>query len=122
MIYGTAYDETLGYQSRVTVIVNGLSSAARRPESRVTPPLSVVQPQAQALRIGTDNLPIHQSSHQGNSQPPSGLGNGVSTSPQHSYEGLNTPPSVWRTNRARASAKVDALVSNGVDEIEIPAF
>ena len=39
----------------------------------------------------------------------------------HSYEGLNTP-SVWRSVRTHASAKVDALVSNGMDEIEIPAF
>ena len=121
VIYGTAYDESLGDQLRVTVIATGLSSAARRPESRIAPPLSVVHPQAQALRTGTDNLPIHQGSHQGNAQPQSGLGNGVSMPPQHSYEGLNTP-SVWRTNRAHASAKVDALVSNGMDEIEIPAF
>ena len=55
------------------------------------------------------------------SQPQSGLGNGVSAPPQHSYEGLNTP-SVWCTNRAHATAKVDALASNGMDEIEIPAF
>ncbi|MDP3615800.1 MAG: cell division protein FtsZ, partial [Rubrivivax sp.] len=41
--------------------------------------------------------------------------------PQHTYEGLNTP-SVWRTNRTHAAAKVDALASNGMDEIEIPAF
>ena len=39
----------------------------------------------------------------------------------HSYEGLNTP-SVWPTNRTHAAAKVDALASNGMDEIEIPAF
>ena len=39
----------------------------------------------------------------------------------HSYEGLNTP-SVWRTNRTHAAAKVDALASNGMYEIEIPAF
>jgi cell division protein FtsZ len=37
------------------------------------------------------------------------------------YEGLTTP-SVWRTNRTHAAAKVDALASNGMDEIEIPAF
>jgi hypothetical protein len=37
------------------------------------------------------------------------------------YDGLNTP-SVWRTNRTHAAAKVDALASNGMDEIEIPAF
>ena len=40
---------------------------------------------------------------------------------QHSYEGLTTP-SVWRTSRTHAAAKVDALASNGMDEIEIPAF
>ena len=40
---------------------------------------------------------------------------------QHSYEGLNTP-SVWRSARAQAAAKVDALASNGMEEIEIPAF
>ena len=121
VIFGTAYDESLGDQLRVTVIATGLSTAARRPESRITPPLSVVQPQAQALRTGTDNLPIHHSSHQGGMQPQSGLGNGTSTPPQHSYEGLNTP-SVWRSARSQASAKVEALASNGMDEIEIPAF
>ena len=121
VIYGTAYDESLGDQLRVTVIATGLSSAARRTESRTTPPLSVVQPQAHAfanaLRTGTDNLPIHH----GHPQPQTGLGNGVSSPPQHSYEGLNTP-SVWRSARSQASAKVEALASNGMDEIEIPAF
>ena len=49
VIYGTAYDETLGDQLRVTVIATGLSSM-RRSESRdtrIAPPLSVVQPQVQ---------------------------------------------------------------------------
>jgi cell division protein FtsZ len=36
------------------------------------------------------------------------------------YSAMNTP-SVWRSGRA-AAAKVDALASNGMDEIEIPAF
>ena len=31
VIYGTAYDETLGDQLLVTVIATGLSTAARRP-------------------------------------------------------------------------------------------
>jgi cell division protein FtsZ len=32
-------------------------------------------------------------------------------------------PSVWRRHRPdQAAAKVEALVSNGMDEIEIPAF
>lgn len=40
---------------------------------------------------------------------------------QHSYEGLNTP-SAWRSARSQAAAKVDALASNGMDDIDIPAF
>jgi cell division protein FtsZ len=31
-------------------------------------------------------------------------------------------PSVWRTNRTQAAAKVDALSSGGMDNYEIPAF
>jgi len=117
VIYGTAYDETLGDQLRVTVIATGLSSQ-RRSESRdtrIAPPLSVVQPQAQALRTGTDNLPILNHV----AQPGQGS-NGV-TPPAQDYAGLNTP-SVWRSARSQAAAKVDALSSNGMDEIEIPAF
>ena len=38
------------------------------------------------------------------------------------YSSLSTP-SVWRTARSQsAAAKVEALSSNGMDEIEIPAF
>jgi cell division protein FtsZ len=40
---------------------------------------------------------------------------------QHDYSGLAVP-SVWRSGRTQAAAKVDALASNGMDEIEIPAF
>ena len=115
VIYGTAYDESLGDQLRVTVIATGLSSI-RRSESRdtrIAPPLSVVQPQV--LRTGTDNLPILNQVAQP-SQGPAGV-----TTPAHDYTGLNTP-SVWRSARSQAAAKVDALASNGMDEIEIPAF
>jgi hypothetical protein len=37
------------------------------------------------------------------------------------YGRLNTP-SVWRTNRTKAAAKVDGMASAGMDDIEIPAF
>jgi len=101
VIYGTAYDEGLGDQLRVTVIATGLSPAKRQQA-----PISVVH-SAPALRTGTDGLPVlTQPVHPG-------------TSP-HDYAALNTP-SVWRNGRT-AAAKVDALVSNGMDEIEIPAF
>ncbi len=107
VIYGTAYDESLGDQLRVTVIATGLSSA-RRAESR-PPTLNVVQPAATPLRTGTDNLPILNQPMQP-TQPGAG-----------DYGGLNTP-SVWRNAPHQAAAKVDALATNGMDEIEIPAF
>ena len=106
MIYGTAYDESLGDQLRVTVIATGLSSV-RRAESR-PPTLNVVQPAAAPLRTGTDNLPILNQPVQPGA-------------PGTDYATMNTP-SVWRNARASAAAKVEALSSNGMDEIEIPAF
>jgi cell division protein FtsZ len=117
VIFGTAYDETLGDQLRVTVIATGLSSARK---ASIAPPLSVVphpqnQPHQQQLRTGTDNLPILNQV----AQQPMNVNSGQPQ--QHSYEGLNTP-SVWRSARSQAAAKVDALASNGMDEIEIPAF
>jgi len=114
IIYGAAYDETLGDQLRVTVIATGLSRA-NKPQAA---PLTVVQPTAQPispLRTGTDNLPIlnnvAQVGHGAQQQQPQ----------QHDYSSLSTP-SVWRSARTQAAAKVEALSSNGMDEIEIPAF
>ena len=103
VIYGTAYDESLGDQLRVTVIATGLSPARRAQQQ---PTMQVVHA-APIQRTGTDNLPV--------------LNQQVQMPPQHhDYSGLSTP-SVWRNGRT-AAAKVDALASNGMDEIEIPAF
>jgi len=101
VIYGTAYDDQLGDQLRVTVIATGLS-----PAKRAQPPMTMVH-SATAQRTGTDNMPVAQV---------------VTTVVQsgHDYSALSTP-SVWRNGRT-AAAKVDALASNGMDEIEIPAF
>ena len=124
VIFGTAYDETLGDQLRVTVIATGLSSSRK---AQITPPLSVVPQGQPLLRTGTDNLPIlNQLAHHGHAHAgmagSTAAGTGqVTAPPTHSYEGLNTP-SVWRSARSHAAAKVDALSSNGMDEIEIPAF
>ncbi|EHR73209.1 cell division protein FtsZ [Burkholderiales bacterium JOSHI_001] len=103
IIYGAAYDESLGDQLRVTVIATGLSQG-----KRAQSPLTVVQPTV-GLRTGTDNLPILNQVAQA---PVAGA---------QDYAGLNTP-SVWRSARTQAAAKVEALSSNGMDEIEIPAF
>ena len=46
---------------------------------------------------------------------------GQAAVPQPDY-GQYATPSVWRSNRAQAAARVEALSSNGMDEIEIPAF
>jgi cell division protein FtsZ len=102
VIYGTAYDESLGDQLRVTVIATGLCPAKRNKQQ---PPMSVVH-SVPLQRTGTDNLQVMN-------QP-------MQPSVHHDYSGLSTP-SVWRTGRT-AAAKVDALASNGMDEIEIPAF
>ena len=113
IIFGAAYDESLGDQLRVTVIATGLSRA--RP---MAAPLTVVQtPAAQpALRTGTDGLPILNHV----AQQPMNV-SGAAGQAQHDYSNLSTP-SVWRSARTQAAAKVEALSSNGMDEIEIPAF
>ena len=110
IIYGAAFDESLGDQLRVTVIATGLSQA-----KRAQTPLQVVQ-NTTMQRTGTDNLPIHVHNANGN-----GAAAQQGAAPSTDYGALNTP-SVWRSNRTQAAAKVEALSSNGMDEIEIPAF
>jgi cell division protein FtsZ len=102
VIFGTVYDDELGDQLRVTVIATGLSPAKRQQA-----PITVVH-SAPMLRTGTDNIPVLNQPVQ------------MGAPAAHDYTGLNTP-SVWRNGRT-AAAKVDALASNGMDEIEIPAF
>jgi cell division protein FtsZ len=111
VIYGTAYDEALGDEMRVTVIATGLS-ATRRAQ---TTPISVVH-STTALRTGTDNLPILNAL----AAQPANVAQPAQPA-AHDYSALATP-SVWRSGRTQAAAKVDALASNGMDEIEIPAF
>jgi cell division protein FtsZ len=125
VIYGTAYDEALGDQLRVTVIATGLSPTKRAQQQ---PPMTVVH-DATIRRTGTDNLPVLNNVTQapvGMPGPATGMGAGVGHVGHHAstgtqdYTGLNTP-SVWRT-RAGATSKVEALANTGMDEIEIPAF
>jgi cell division protein FtsZ len=108
VIYGTAYDDRLGDNIRVTVVATGLSRQGSR---RTMPPLQVIP----TLRTGTDNLPIMVAGAQ-----TAGL-TGLTAAPD--YSGLAvTAPRVWHTNRTQAAAKVDALSSGGMDDFEIPAF
>ena len=116
VIYGTAYDDALGDDMRVTVVATGLSRQGVR---RQAPPLQV-------LRTGTDNIAFNVPtlnsvagmSGMGSSQPSMG---GSHHSSQPDYGNMSVP-SVWHTNRTQAAAKVDALASGGMDDFEIPAF
>ncbi|MEY2618091.1 MAG: putative cell division tubulin-like GTPase [Pseudomonadota bacterium] len=123
VIYGTAYDDDLGDQVRVTVVATGLSRQGQR---RSAPVLEVV------VRTGTDNVPINLG-NMPTSIPT--LGGGVVASAPANIAGLPpvaapaigtsadlNVPSVWRTNRTQAAAKVDALSSGGMEDYEIPAF
>jgi cell division protein FtsZ len=121
VIYGTAYDESLGDQIRVTVVATGLAGSRR------------AAPQLQVLRTGTDGVGFPTT--QANNASPAGVlaaassglaglaaGLGVgAAAAQPNYDSMNSP-AVWRGNRTSAAAKVDALSSGGMDDYEIPAF
>jgi cell division protein FtsZ len=121
VIYGTAYDESLGDQIRVTVVATGLAGSRR------------AAPQLQVLRTGTDGMSFPTT--QANNASPAGVlaaassglaglaaGLGVgAVAAQPNYDAMNSP-AVWRGNRTSAAAKVDALSSGGMDDYEIPAF
>jgi len=99
VIYGTAYDDSLDDQIRVTVVATGLSR-----QSAQRTPLKV-------LRTGTDNVPFNMPSQDAVASPAStmsAMGAGI--------------PAVWRTGRTHAAARVDGMSSAGMDDIEIPAF
>ena len=111
VIYGTAYDDSLLDEIRVTVVATGLSRQGMR---RTAPPLQV-------LRTGTDNVPFTVPTL---NQMVPGAGGGASVAgssvAQPDYAGMGTP-AVWR-GRTSAAARVDALSSGGMDDYEIPAF
>ena len=111
VIYGAAYDDSLGDDIRVTVVATGLSRANARRQ-----PISVVQG---GLRTGTDNI-AYQMPIAGAAVGAAGGLVGGSAS-QADYGNMSVP-SVWRTNRTQAAARVDALSSGGMDDLEIPAF
>jgi cell division protein FtsZ len=112
VIYGAAYDESLGDQIRVTVVATGLSRANQ--QRRTAPPLQV-------LRTGTDNVPFNVPTVNNAVAGPGAIVTREQPAAQADY-GNMAVPSVWRTNRTQAAAKVDALSSGGMDDFEIPAF
>ena len=120
VIYGTAYDDSLDDQIRVTVVATGLSRQGARPKLIVTQTVPQVQ-----VRTGTHDVPFQiptletpVNANQTNNM----MGNSPVGRAQPDYGSMSTP-SVWRTrDRTQAAAKVDALASGGMDDFEIPAF
>jgi cell division protein FtsZ len=113
VIYGTAYDDSLGEDIRVTVVATGLSRQGQR---RNAPPLQV-------LRTGTDNVPFNVPTvNNAVAGPGAIVTREQQAAAQQADYGNMAVPSVWRTNRTQAAAKVDALSSGGMDDFEIPAF
>jgi cell division protein FtsZ len=102
VIYGTAYDESLGDQIRVTVVATGLAKAG------------VMRPELKVLRTGTDNAPFMMGGQDAAAAP---MGNAAALG----ASGMNTP-AIWRSNRTHAAARVDGMANAGMDDIEIPAF
>jgi len=94
VIYGTAYDESMGENLRVTVVATGLgrANAVSRPQ--------LVQNHAEIQRTGTDNQPFIGGHDFANSEV----------------------PAVIRNPRSQATAQVRALETAGMDHFDIPAF
>jgi cell division protein FtsZ len=109
VIYGTAYDDELGEEIRVTVVATGLSSQGERRQT--TPPLQVLRTPG----MGASEKSVNASGGR------AGVGNAPQPAQQPEY-GNAAAPRVWGSNRTHAAAKVDALSAGGMEDFEIPAF
>lgn len=94
VIFGTAYDESMGDKLRVTVVATGLGRAVSRPH------LVRSHDNQEALRTGTDNMPM------------------MTDAQAKDY----SVPTVMRNPRSQASAQVRALETSGMEHYDIPAF
>lgn len=117
VIYGTAYDDALGDQIRVTVIATGLEQEAAKKAA----------PVIQVIRTGTDHAYPHIPTLGAESLLPSkgsasDMGLSAGQAAVQMARGDAAMPSIWRSNRVQAAAKVGGMSSAGMDDIEIPAF
>ena len=118
IIYGAAYDDSMGDNVRVTVVATGLSRQGVR---RNAPPMQVIS------RTGTDDLTGFVPASTVTAAPPAGATIPVMTNVSPAG---NVGASVWQTGRVAssepvanpASVRVSQLSSSGLDDYEIPAF
>ncbi len=114
IIYGAAYDDTMGDSVRVTVVATGLSRQGAR---RNVPPMQVIS------RTGTDDLTGFVPAAAATPTAGASIPAMTNVSPAG-----NVGASVWQTGRASgeatnpASVRVSQLSSSGLDDYEIPAF
>ncbi|MFV0601057.1 MAG: cell division protein FtsZ [Brachymonas sp.] len=114
IIYGAAYDDTMGDSVRVTVVATGLSRQGAR---RNVPPMQVIS------RTGTDDLTGFVPAAAATPTAGASILAMTNVSPAG-----NVGASVWQTGRASseatnpASVRVSQLSSSGLDDYEIPAF
>jgi cell division protein FtsZ len=92
VIFGTAYDEAMGDDLRVTVVATGLGRTVAKPT------LVHNTDRQEARRTGTDDYAM----------------------PLESAD--SRVPSVMRNPRSQASAQVRALETSGMEHYDIPAF
>ncbi len=92
VIVGNVFDESIGDGLRVTMVATGLNSEQRRQQQK--PEIRVV---AEVKRDGTTNQPIYSGNH---------------------YV-LDDEPEVFSGNRRQ---QVDAMMKDGIEEFDIPAF
>lgn len=119
VIYGTAYDESLGDAIRITVVATGLN----RQGKHAMPPIRV-------LRTGTDDAPAFTSANatamnaaSSSAASPSAASSSTGSASTSPYSDLPAnAPRVWFNNRTQATEKVNALSSGGMEDIDIPAF
>jgi cell division protein FtsZ len=93
VIFGTAYDETMGDDLRVTVVATGLGRKAAKPK--------LVQAEQFSQQARTGTFDVH-GGQQGETD--------------------YAIPSVFRNPRDNAASRVQALQDSGMDRFDIPAF
>ena len=108
VIYGTAYDDSLGDEIRVTVVATGLSRIASRGKA----------PALKVLLNGTDNMVSYAADSFAESAGTTMTSGSATGQPNYQV------PTYLRKHpdRTSAAAKVDALSSGGMGDFEIPAF
>lgn len=103
VIFGTAYDESMGDSLRVTVVATGLGRTQARPQLVETPVAEAV------LRTGThDEVAASHTT--------------TASRPEAAEPEAPAAPSVMRTRSTEASSQVRALETSGMDRFDIPTY